>query len=690
MKFFPVAIVCAGIAAATAVAQTYTVSTLLQSGVNRADLTWVSGITADRVGNLYVVEYDRHAIRKITPRGVITTFAGAGSGTADGPASEARFSAPLYSLAIAADDHGNLIVADSVNHTIRRISAEGMVTTLAGLPGVRGSDDGKGSAARFNLPSGVAADLEGNIYVADLLNHTIRKITPECVVTTVAGAAGSPGTVDGTSSNARFWSPGAVAADRQGNVYVASYDNTVRKVSVTGEVTTLVGRPGTFASLGFSMNFPTDNVMIGIAVDRAGVIYAADPGGRTVHRITPEGTVTTLAPSMGLFWPTGVAVDEAGTVYVADSGSNSRVLKAAPEMRLALVAAPQSQTAVLGGTAVFTAVVAGEPNLSYQWTKDGAPLAGATHASLVIPAASLSDAGEYACRVSDSAGRALTTEAMLTVVAGRNAGRLVNASVRANVGAGPDALVVGATIGGSGAGGMDTLPVLMRAVGPSLSRFDVRGFLSEPALTVAQAGRVLMANEGWGGDPQILARTAEVGAFPLIAANTRDSAIATALRPNSYTLEVSGKVGSSGVALCELFDAAPDTAPRLVNLSARKQLDAAGDVLIVGFVIRGDTAKTMLLRAVGPSLGTLGVSGAMVDPALQLFAGTTLIRENDDWAGDVPAATAARGVGAFALAGTLSRDAVLLTTLPPGDYTLQVRSQTNRGGVVLAEIFEVP
>src|SRR5437667_199534 len=163
-----------------------------------------------------------------------TTLAGTAGqvGSADGRGSEARFNTP-FSLTV--DRANNIYVADSSNHTIRKVTPAGVVTTLAGLAGITGKADGTNSAARFYDPYGVAVDSKGNVYVADLGNHTIRKITPEGVVTTLAGQAGMYGSADGTGGAARFNLPWSVAVDSNGNVFVAdAYNNTIRKVMPAG------------------------------------------------------------------------------------------------------------------------------------------------------------------------------------------------------------------------------------------------------------------------------------------------------------------------------------------------------------------------------------------------------------------------------------------------------------------------
>lgn len=154
------------------------------------------------------------------------------SGSADGTGSTARFNFP-YSIAI--DTAGNVYVADTYNQTIRKITNAGVVTTLAGSAGNAGSTNGTGSAARFNLPEGIAVDTAGNVFVADTFNHTIRKVTSAGIVTTFAGSAGSFGSTDGTGSAARFRFPYDIAVDTAGNVFVADTDNhTIRKITSAG------------------------------------------------------------------------------------------------------------------------------------------------------------------------------------------------------------------------------------------------------------------------------------------------------------------------------------------------------------------------------------------------------------------------------------------------------------------------
>ena len=296
------------------------------------------GLAVDSAGNVYVVDSGNYTIRKATPAGVVTTLAGrpGSPGGADGTGNDARFNSPS---AVAVDSVGNVYVADIGNNAIRKMTPVGtawVVTTLAGLAGHYGSADGTGSDARFKGPASVAVDIHGNIYVADQVNHTIRKMTPAGEVTTLAGLAGSSGTANGTGSMARFNGPTGVAVDSAGNVYVADFlNNRIRKVTAAGVVATLAGSgnfgstDGTGSAARFS--FPT-----GVAVDANGNVYVADAGNSSIRKVTPAGVVTTLAGLDGSHGsadgtgsaaqfdvPYGVAVDNAGNVYVTDNGNHN-------------------------------------------------------------------------------------------------------------------------------------------------------------------------------------------------------------------------------------------------------------------------------------------------------------------------------------------------------------------------------
>ncbi len=287
-----------------------------------------AGLAVDASGNVFVADHDNSVIRKITPGGAVSTFAGAAglAGNADGAGGAARFNDPT---AVAVDGSGNVFVADAGNSTIRKITPDGSVTTFAGQAGVGGSGDGVGAAAHFNAPQGVAVDNVGNVYVADTNNNTVRKITSNGTVTTLAGVAGQSGSGDGPGGSARFSGPIAVAVDTSGNVYVADFDNaTIRKIAVTtGSVITLAGDAGQPGDTDGNGSLARFNQPYAVAADNNGNVYVADTYNRVIRKVTASGGVATVTGSAARFYyPQGIAVDNSGNLYVAD-GDNQAILQ---------------------------------------------------------------------------------------------------------------------------------------------------------------------------------------------------------------------------------------------------------------------------------------------------------------------------------------------------------------------------
>ncbi|HET9505291.1 MAG TPA: NHL repeat-containing protein [Hymenobacter sp.] len=221
----------------------------------------------------------------------VSTLAGAGTnGYTDGAASTAQFSAPE---GLAADAQGNVYVADYGNGRIRKITPAGTVSTLAGN-GNAGLTDGPGASASFKGPADVALDNQNNIYVADFENNCVRKITPAGVVSTLAGTA-TAGFVNGSATAARFDRPYGLAVDAQGNVYVADYGNAcIRKITPSGVVSTLAGT----GALGYADGPGSSAQFVGpkaLALDAQGNLYVADFAGERIRKVTPAGVVSTLA-----------------------------------------------------------------------------------------------------------------------------------------------------------------------------------------------------------------------------------------------------------------------------------------------------------------------------------------------------------------------------------------------------------
>jgi hypothetical protein len=357
---------------------------------------------------------------------------------------------------------------------------------------------------------------------------------------------------------------------------------------------------------------------------------------------------------------------------------------------------PAAQVAVTGGSATFRVSAAGAGTLSYQWRKDGVAIPGATASAYTLARAAASDRGAYDVVVT-AFGTALTSRpADLSVEAAGTplVSRISNLSIRTSAGTGANTLIVGFAVGGAGTGG--TKPLVVRGIGPTLGLFGVAGTLADPRVELYdRTGTKVLENDNWlAVDAPAFA---QVGAFAL-ALGSRDAALVSpGIAPASYSAQFSGSGGTSGVVLAEIYDATPSegftaSRPRLVNVSARAASGTGGDVLIAGFVVAGPTGstKTVLVRGIGPTLAVFGVTGVLADPRLTLYgAGSTVLRENDDWGG-TPALKAAFGaVGAFQLVDD-AKDAALVATLQPGAYTVQVGGAAGQTGIALVEVYEVP
>jgi len=379
-------------------------------------------IAVDAAGNIYVADTRNSVIRKITALGVVSTFAGAPGifGSEDGTGTNALFASPQ---GIAVDSAGNVCVADTGNSTIRIITPLGAVSTLAGAAGNPGNADGTGTGAQFSQPEGVAVDHAGNVYVADTFNHTIRKISPGRLTTTLAGLAGTFGSFDGAGSAARFNCPTGVAVDASGTLYVTDYNNhTIREVTPSGTVSTLAGWAGMWGNTdgtnGSALFFnPT-----GITVDSLGNLCVMDSGNSTLRKITPAGnnwTVSTVAGSPDVsgsadgvgtnalfFYGQGIARDSSGYLYVADSGNNTIRSQGIPPL---ILTNPQSQTNLVGTVAIFTVVATGSSPFTYAWQYDGT-----NFPAILSPSFMATNAGNYLVTVSNVAGVAVSTIATLT------------------------------------------------------------------------------------------------------------------------------------------------------------------------------------------------------------------------------------------------------------------------------------
>ncbi len=691
------------------------------------------GIAIDAAKNLYVTDTLNNTVRKITPGRVVSTVAGTAGlpGTADGTGTAARFNFPI---GIAVDSGGNLYVADAKNFIIRKITAAGVVSTFAGAPFQIGATDGPAASARFFLPYGVATDSAGNVYVADGGNHTIRKITPAGVVSTLAGSPLQTGTTNGTGAAARFNTPWGIAVDGAGNVYVADSENhLIRKITAAGVVTTLAGAAGSAGAdngVGVAARF---NQPRGLAVNAAGSVFVADYGNSTLRLVEANGTVSTLGGSPGIvgdtdsvgsaarfYNPTDVAAD-GNTAYVVDS-SNNLIRRAQPASQADLptiTVQPLDQTVSVGQAVSFRTAAVGTA-LTYRWFKNGVLIAGVTSATYAIAAATVDDVAAYVVRISGAGGTVDSASALLAVQpAGSGAISITARPLSQNVNVG-QAVSFSVTASGAGltyqwlkdgvalAGATASTFALGSAQTTNAGTYTVRltaGSTVETATAKLVVGTVTGAPFTITTQPASLTVNAgQAATFSVVATGSagltyqwlkNDSAIsgatsatyaiasAAAADAGTYAVRVSGGGFNvlSGAAVLTVNTPVP-TGPtsRLGNLSVRTAL-AQGQILIVGTVVSGGS-RNVLVRAVGPALAAFGITTAMADPRLELYNGSTSVFSNDNWPSNL--ADTFPLVGAFGLTPG-SRDAAFVQSI---DGARSIWAQGTGPGVVLVEAYD--
>jgi hypothetical protein len=384
------------------------------------------------------------------------------------------------------------------------------------------------------------------------------------------------------------------------------------------------------------------------------------------------------------------AMQNGNTNFQATSVTQSFAINAGHTQGPLITVAPFSQTAVIGDTVNFTVTGIGQPAPTYQWFLNSLPIVGATQATLTISNLQPASAGAYTVTLTNAAGVSTTRAATLNLNTALDVakGRLVNFSARAMSSAGDQVLMVGfVTIGSHKS-------VLIRGVGPTLKSFGIQNALVDPTLVLYDASGATAANDNWENSNDgglIPATSARSGAFSL-PSGSDDSALIATLNQGVHTISVAGSDGGAGIALAEVYDIDANFDARLLNLSARARVFPGEGQLFAGFVIAGNTAKTVLIRGVGPTLAAFGVRDALADPKLSVFAGSTLVASNDNWETGTSTPeqlmTSSAQVGAFTLLRG-SKDASLLITLPPGAYTAQLGSVDNTAGIALIEIYDV-
>jgi len=753
-----------------------------------------AGLTVDSGGNVYVSDYGNNTIRKITPAGVVTTIAGeAGvSGSINGTGTGARFNAPV---GITVDTSGNLFIADAGNDDIREITSAGVVTTLAGGVKMNGSVDGTGSAAKFYGPIGVAVDGSDNVYVADEANGTIRKVTSGGVVTTVAGLALAYGFADGPGSSARFYAPFGIAVDGSGNVYVSDVDldtirkitpgdvvstlagipgsgyadgtgsaaafdyptdlvldpsgnlfvvdntnQTIRKITPSGVVTTIAGTPGEVGSADGTGSAASFNYPYGIALDGSGNLYVTDSGNQTIRKITPGGTVSTIAGSPGVagsangtgsaasfYYPSGIAVDASGNLYVSEE-RNFDIRKITPAGVVTTLAGTAGSVGSSDGTgpaAKFdlpAGVALDASGNLYVADFGNSTIRKITQAGVVTTVAGsagnqgINDGTATAAQFDAPSGVAVDSSGNLFVADEKNN------TIREVSSAGVVTTLAGTPPPITPAGQTPPRPGYANGTGAAAlfnQPFDVVVDASGN-LFVSDASNNAIRKGAFAGAPQI--QTQPSGAFVVVGGSATFTVAASGASPISYQWNfngtpIPGATGSSyAIASVQSSDAGTYSVTitnadgsatsagasltinsgvlttRLINISTRALVGTGANILIPGFAITGSGTETLLIRADGPSLTQYGVTGVLAQPSLIVYDSSQhVVATNTGWGTNSnPAliASTAASVGAFAFASG-SADCALIVSLPAGSYTAQVSGVNNTTGVALAEVYEV-
>lgn len=588
----------------------------------------------------------------------------------------------------------SLVHASPVGHVLRSafttVASLGAVHALAGATQFVVSRTSVSGTVGAAVPV-VAFSVTGSNALPG--SYRVTNLPPGVTITGVAANGifnGSTGTLSGTPTASGTF----LAA-------ITAYQDAGARGDTYGPTTVaFVIAPATPVTAVFSLQPASRTVAVG-----SNVTFTASASGTPspTFQWRKDGVVIPAAVGVS-FTLTNVQLGQAGAYSVAATNSAGTTVSESAILTVnstavgspAFTTLPTASVTVgIGSTVVFNSTATGAT--AYRWQRNNGDLLNATSANLVVLNAGALDAGTYRVIATNSAGSTTSRDATLIVnpVATTDLGRLVNLSILTTAGPGAKVLTVGAVVGPLNFSG--SLPLVIRAVGPTLNTaFGIGGVLADPVLTLNAAGVAapIANNDNWGGGAPLNAAFAAVGAFAL-PANSLDSSALSNAAPGGYTVQVTGKADTSGLVIAEIYDNSTGrtaTSPRLINLSSLTQIDAGAN-LAVGFVLRGSTARTVLVRGIGPSLGTIfGLGGVMSDPKLELFNNDTgsKITENDNWGGDAQLMDAAASVGAFALADTATKDAVLLVTLAPGAYSARVSGVGSSAGTAIVEVYELP
>jgi hypothetical protein len=597
--------------------------------------------------------------------------------------------ATLTLTAVTAADAGSykVRVTNAVNSVTSAAVALTVNAPAAGAPVITTQPASQSVAAGAALTLNVAATGTGPLSYSWYKEARLVSSGPTAALAITAVTAADAGTYRVVVSNA---SGSAVSNSAVVTVTGTppSPPPTVQPPVVSGTAPTITTQP---VSLAVASGAPATFTVV--AAGTAPLRYRWYKNGREIR----DAEAATFSLS-------AARLDDAAVYTVRVSNSAGQVTSAPAALTVngsvTIGTAPASQSVKAGANVTF-AVTAPGSGLTYQWKFNGRTIKGATSSTLSLPNVGALATGTYAVTVGNASGAVAASAAALTVTTDA---RLVNIATRGHVGDDDEVLISGFVTRGAG-----QKKVLVRAVGPTLGAvFNVSGALANPRITLTRASRgspVVGTNAGWGGTAELTAAFAQVGAFPLLATSA-DAALLATLESGGYTASVSAPRGAQGVALLEVYDA--DTGSptaEVTNISTRALVGAeAANVLIAGFAISGTTSDTVLIRGVGPSLGTLfglrralGASRVAVydSKGNEIAANTVWFKggrgesdddDDDDKSDDLDDASDRAGAWKLPRGST---DSALLLTLAPGNYTAHVTGVRNSSGIALVEIFEV-
>jgi sugar lactone lactonase YvrE len=573
----------------------------------------------------------------------VTTLAGwpEAGGSANGTGRAARFD---FVGSLRLDSQGDIYVADGSNDEVRKVTPAGVVTSAAGVAGKAGTNDGPASSALFNSPGGVAVDPSGAIFVADSGNYTVREISASGNVTTLAGSAGNQGTNDGTGTAAQFYDMEDIADDGLGNLYVADgMADAVRKVVIaTGAVTTFAGYPlqsGSNDGTGIGARFNDPN---GVATDSSGNVYVSDTGNFTVRRITPGGVVTTIAGEVGV---EGSQDGPASTAqFGAPAGSG---LDGQGNLFVTDTANCTIREISAGG---IVSTVAGQPDLSDN--VDG-PLLSAKFGFPVDLAVDSAGVIYVADGINDTVRRVVLASSVPTITTEPEGQSVAPGST----------LVLTAAAGGN-------------ATSYQWS-FTPTGSTTAQPVSDSASGATHDIVTGSSGSQLVITDISSLSA-------------------GTYTVVAMNSSGSSQPSTAATVTVVSTSSPGAVSsISARAYVGTGDNILIGGFYIVGSTSATVLIQAIGPALAGLGVSGTLQHPALSIHqtlnGKDVVLYSNSGWGSSSVLLQAAAAAYANPVLQPGSADSELLLTLPPGGYTAEVGSADGTStGVALCAIYQLP